>query len=51
MDKKNDNSASEMVIWSLVVMECWICGQDLGQKQVNFHFQTSEPQSSLPMDK
>jgi hypothetical protein len=29
-----NGSITEIVIWSLVVMECWICVQDLGQKQV-----------------
>jgi hypothetical protein len=34
--KRMMNSGPEMVIWSVVVMECWICGRDLGQKQVSF---------------
>jgi hypothetical protein len=30
------NSGPEMVIWLMAVVECWICGQDLGQIQVSF---------------
>jgi hypothetical protein len=47
--KRMMNSGSEMVIWFVAVVECWICGRDLGQKQESF--QTSKPQSSLPMAK
>jgi hypothetical protein len=32
--KRMTNSGPEMVIWCVVVVECWICGQDLGQTQV-----------------
>jgi DNA-directed RNA polymerase subunit N (RpoN/RPB10) len=47
--KRMMKSGPEMVIWFVAVVECWICGRDLGQKQESF--QTSEPQSSLPMAK
>jgi hypothetical protein len=30
------NSGPEMIIWSVVVIERWICGQDLGQMQESF---------------
>jgi hypothetical protein len=32
--KKMMNSGPETVIWTVAVMKCWICGQNLGQKQV-----------------
>jgi hypothetical protein len=34
--KRIMNSGPEMVIWSVAVVEFWICGRDLGQKQVSF---------------
>jgi hypothetical protein len=39
MDPKNDEQWPEMVIWSVVVVEYWICGREWGQKQVSLsHF-------------
>jgi hypothetical protein len=34
--KRMMKSGPEMVIWSVAVVEFWICGRDLGQKQVSY---------------